>query len=105
MGGAILYPLLIFIGTSTWYWGAMILGTYSLALAVPMAAIALSVGNFTWQYAQRRWITRTLQYTSAVVMITVALLIIFDRTRFINHVVFTVLSAFGGEIAPVKGSI
>ena len=40
MGGAILYPLLIFVGTSAWYFGALILGTYSLALAVPMAAIA-----------------------------------------------------------------
>ena len=105
MGGAILYPLLIFIGTSTWYWGAMILGTYSLALALPMAAIALSVGNFTWQFAQRKWITRSLQYTSAVVMITVALLIVFDRTRFINHVVFNVLSAFGSEGASSLGKI
>jgi cytochrome c biogenesis protein CcdA len=95
MGGAILYPLLIFIGTSTWYWGAMILGTYSLALAVPMAAIALAVGNFTWQSEQRRWLTKALQYTSAVVMISVAVLIAFDRTRFINHIVFTVLNAFG----------
>jgi hypothetical protein len=48
MGGAILYPLLIFVGTSTWYWGALILGTYSLALAAPMAAIAVAVGNYAW---------------------------------------------------------
>jgi cytochrome c biogenesis protein CcdA len=105
MGGAILYPLLIFIGTSTWYWGAMILGTYSLALAVPMAAIALAVGNFTWQSEQRRWLTKTLQYTSAVVMISVAVLIAFDRTRFINHIVFSVLSAFGTGPAAAIGQI
>jgi cytochrome c biogenesis protein CcdA len=102
MGGAILYPLLIFIGTSTWYWGAMILGTYSLALAIPMAAIALAVGNFTFQMAHRKWITRALQYSSALVMITVALLIVFDRTRFINHAVFNVLSALGGEAVAGK---
>lgn len=95
MGGAILYPLLIFIGTSTWYWGALILGTYSLALAIPMAAIAVAVGNFTWQFANRLWLVRSLQYVSAAVMITVALLIIFDRTRFINQVVFNVFSVFG----------
>ena len=100
MGGAILYPLLIFVGTSTWYWGALILGTYSIALAVPMAAIALSVGSFTWKYAQRPWVTRSLQYTSAIVMIFVAVLIAFDRTRFINSVVFTVLSAIGGNPDP-----
>ena len=105
MGGAILYPMLIFIGTSTWYWGAMILGTFSLALAIPMAAIALAVGNFTWQFAHRKWITRSLQYTSAAVMITVALLIVFDRTRLINHVIFNVLSAFGSDPGPAIGSI
>lgn len=97
MGGAILYPLLIFVGTSTWYWGALILGTYSIALALPMAAIALAVGNFAWQWSTKAWVTRTLQYSSAVVMISVAVLIAFDRTRFINSVVFTMLSALGGK--------
>lgn len=100
MGGAILYPLLIFVGTSTWYWGALILGTYSLALAVPMAAIAVSVGHYAWQRNSRPGLIRGLQWTSAVVMITVALLIAFDKTRFINSVVFTVLSAFGGSSGP-----
>ena len=84
---------------------ATVLVALVLTLALPMAAIALAVGNFTWQFAQRRWITRTLQYTSAAVMITVALLIVFDRTRFINHVVFNVLSAFGGDTGPALGSI
>jgi cytochrome c biogenesis protein CcdA len=97
MGGAILYPLLIFVGTSTWYWGALILGTYSIALALPMAAIALAVGNFAWQWSTKAWVTRGLQYSSAVVMIFVAVLIAFDRTRFINSVVFTMLSALGGK--------
>jgi len=97
MGGAILYPLLIFVGTSTWYWGALILGTYSLALAIPMAAIAVAVGNWTWQFVHRPWLTRGLQWSSAVVMITVAILIAFDRTRVINSIVFTVLSALGGS--------
>ena len=96
MGGAILYPLLIFVGTSSWYWGALILGTYSLALAVPMAAIAISVGDFAWKYARHVWLMRGLQWTSAVVMISVAVLVAFERTRFINTVVFTVLSAIGG---------
>jgi cytochrome c biogenesis protein CcdA len=97
MGGAILYPLLIFVGTSTWYWGALILGTYSLALAVPMAAIAVAVGNWTWQFVYRPRVMRTLQWGSAAVMVTVAVLIMFDRTRVINSVVFIVLSALGGN--------
>ncbi len=100
MGGAILYPLLIFVGTSSWYWGALILGTYSLALAIPMAAIAIGVGNWTWQFVHRPWLTRGLQWTSAVVMILVAVLIAFDRTRVINSVVFTLLSAIGGNAEP-----
>jgi cytochrome c biogenesis protein CcdA len=100
MGGAILYPMLIFVGTSSWWLGAIILGTYSLALAVPMAAIALSVGDFTWKYAHRPWLTRSLQWTSAIAMIAVATLIAFDRTRFINTVVFTILSAIGGNPDP-----
>lgn len=100
MGGAILYPLLIFVGTSTWYWGALILGTYSLALAIPMAVIAVAVGNWSWQFVHRPWLTRGLQWTSATVMITVAVLIAFDRTRAINSVVFTVLTALGGNTGP-----
>ncbi len=105
MGGAILYPMLIFIGTSSWYLGALILGTYSLALAVPMAAIALSIGDFTWKYAHRPWLTRSLQWTSAVVMLFVAVLIAFDRTRFINTVVFTVLNAIGGNPDPTLAKL
>jgi cytochrome c biogenesis protein CcdA len=97
MGGAILYPLLIFVGTSTWYWGALILGTYSLALAAPMAAIAVAVGNYAWQFVHRPVLVRSLQWTSATVMILVAVLIAFDRTRVINSVVFTVLTAIGGN--------
>src|ERR1044071_4352735 len=100
MGGAILYPLLIFVGTSTWYWGALILGTYSLALAAPMAAIAVAVGNYAWQFVHRPVLTRSLQWTSATVMIAVAVLIAFDRTRFINSVVFTMLTALGGNPGP-----
>lgn len=100
MGGAILYPLLIFVGTSTWYWGALILGTYSLALAIPMAIIAIAVGNWSWQFVHRPWLVRGLQWSGALVMITVALLIAFDRTRFINSVVFTVLTALGGNPEP-----
>jgi cytochrome c biogenesis protein CcdA len=97
MGGAILYPLLIFVGTSTWYWGALILGTYSLALAAPMAAIAVAVGNYAWQFVHRPVLMRSLQWTSATVMILVAVLIGFDRTRVINSVVFTLLTAIGGN--------
>ena len=100
MGGAILYPLLIFVGTSTWYWGALILGTYSLALAAPMAAIAVAVGNYAWQFIHRPVLIRSLQLTSATVMILVAVLIAFDRTRVINSVVFTVLTALGGNTGP-----
>lgn len=99
MGGAILYPLLIFVGTSTWYWGALILGTYSLALAAPMAAIAVAVGNYAWQFVHRPVLIRSLQWTSATVMILVAVLIAFDRTRVINSVVFTLLTALGGHPA------
>jgi cytochrome c biogenesis protein CcdA len=105
MGGAILYPMLIFVGTSTWYLGALILGTYSLALAVPMAAIAVSIGDFTWKYAHRPWLNRSLQWTSAVMMILVAVLIAFDRTRFINTVVFTLLNTVGGNPDPALAQL
>jgi cytochrome c biogenesis protein CcdA len=105
MGGAILYPLLIFVGTSTWYWGALILGTYSLALAAPMAAIAVAVGNYAWQFVHRPILIRSLQWTSATVMILVAILIGFDRTRVINSVVFTILTAVGGNPGPTLANL
>ena len=105
MGGAILYPMLIFVGTSTWYWGALILGTFSFALALPMAAIALGVGHYAWQFVHRPWLTRGLQWTSGVVMIGVAILIVFDQTRAINAVIFTVLSAIGGNPGGVVATL
>jgi hypothetical protein len=65
-----------------------------------MAAISVAVGNWTWQYVQRPWVMRGLQWTSASVMILVALLIAFDRTRAINSAVFTLLTALGGNPTP-----
>jgi hypothetical protein len=62
-----------------------------------MAAIAVAVGNYAWQFVHRPRLIRSLQWTSATVMICVAVLIAFDRTRVINSVVFTVLSAVGGN--------
>jgi hypothetical protein len=41
-----------------------------------------------------------LQWTSAAVMILVAVLIAFDRTRVINSVVFTIITALGGNPGP-----
>jgi hypothetical protein len=65
-----------------------------------MAAIAMAVGSWTWQFVHRPWLTRGLQWTSATVMITVAMLIAFDHTRVINSVVFTLLTAVGGNPEP-----
>jgi hypothetical protein len=65
-----------------------------------MAAIAVAVGNWSWQFVHRPRLMLGLQWSGAVVMITVALLIGFDRTRFINSVVFTVLTAIGGNPDP-----
>ena len=48
---------------------------------------------------------RSLQWTAATVMILVATLIVFDRTRFINSVVFTVLSAIGGNPEPALAKL
>jgi hypothetical protein len=65
-----------------------------------MAAIAVAVGNWSWQFVHRPWLIRGLQWTGATVMILVAILIAFDRTRVINSVVFTLLSALGGNPEP-----
>jgi hypothetical protein len=65
-----------------------------------MAVIAVAVGNWSWQFVHRPWLTRGLQWTSATVMILVAIMIAFDRTRVVNSVVFTFLSAMGGNPEP-----
>ena len=65
-----------------------------------MAVIAVAVVIWSWQFVHRPWLIRSLQWTSAVVMISVAVLIAFDRTRFINSVVFTLLTALGGNPEP-----
>jgi cytochrome c biogenesis protein CcdA len=59
MGGAILYPLLILWAPRRGI-GSAHSGTYSLALAIPMAVIAVAVGNWSWQFVHRPWLTRGL---------------------------------------------
>ena len=41
MGGAVLYPLLVYAGITSWYSGLITLALYSLAIVLPMVAIAL----------------------------------------------------------------
>ena len=41
-------------------------------LRTRLAAIAVAVGNWSWQFVHRPWLTRTLQWTSATVAVSAA---------------------------------
>lgn len=74
----------------------------ALFMVPTLVALALLAAAVQAQWQMNEIGTKRDEKTT---MVTVALLIVFDRTRLINHVIFNVLSAFGGDPRPAIGSI
>ena len=91
MGGAVLYPLLVYAGITSWYSGLITLGLYSLAIAVPMVFIALGFFQIRMSLAAKMGFNRTLRRLSGAMLAVVALLIISGHERIMTDVTFALL--------------
>lgn len=92
MGGAVLYPLLVYAGITSWYWGLLTLTLYSLGIAVPMLFIALGFFRIRLSLARSLGMTRGLRLASAGMLAAVSLLILTGNERIMTDVVFRLLA-------------
>jgi cytochrome c biogenesis protein CcdA len=93
MGGAVLYPLLVYAGITSWYSGLVTLALYSLAIALPMVAIALGFAKLRFSLASKLGLNRTLKLASGGMLAGIGLLILTGRERVITDVTFGFLAA------------
>jgi len=91
MGGAVLYPLLVYAGITSWYSGLITLGLYSLAIALPMVGIALGFSRIRLNLAGKLGTNRVLKLASGTLLAGIGLLIITGRERVITDVAFGLL--------------
>lgn len=88
MGGAVLYPLLVYAGMTSWYSGLITLSLYSLLIAVPMVFIALGFFRIRMSLNRRVGLTRVLRYTSAAMLAGIGFLILSGSERIISDLAF-----------------
>ncbi|MFQ5720269.1 MAG: cytochrome c biogenesis CcdA family protein [Acidobacteriota bacterium] len=92
MGGAVLYPLLIYIGITSWYWGLTTLGLYSLGIALPMLFIALGFFRVRMTLARRLGVNRALRLTSGALLSGIGLLILSGNEKIITDLSYGMLA-------------
>lgn len=88
MGGAVLYPLLVYAGITSWYSGLITLGLYSLGIALPMILIALGFSRIRFSLAGSLGVNRALRVVSGVLLAGIGLLIITGMERIVTDVAF-----------------
>jgi len=92
MGGAVLYPLMVYAGITSWYAGFVTLGLYSLGISVPMVFIALGFFRIRVSLTKRLGFNRALRTASGLMMASIGLLIISGHERAVTDVAFTFLA-------------
>ncbi|MDH3402524.1 MAG: hypothetical protein OES32_12540 [Acidobacteriota bacterium] len=92
MGGAVLYPLLVYAGITSWYSGLVTLALYSLAIALPMVAIALGFSKIRFTLGGKLGINRALKLTSGALLAGIGLLILTGREGLITDLAFGLLA-------------
>jgi cytochrome c biogenesis protein CcdA len=95
MGGAVLYPLLVYAGITSWYSGLITLGLYSLAIAVPMVFISLGFFQIRLSLASKMGLNRVMRTASGAMLAGIAVLVISGHERIMTDVTF----AFLGRVA------
>lgn len=92
MGGAVLYPLLVYAGITSWYSGLITLALYSLAIALPMVLIALGFSRIRFSLGGRLGVNRALRLTSGTLLGVIGILILTGRERIVTDVAFGFLA-------------
>lgn len=96
MAGAVIYPLMIYAGTSRWYWGGITLFLYSAGIAIPMMLITLGVRDLRPALAKRIAMSRFVQGASGALLIAIAVLTLTNHERALFDPVFRLLARLGG---------
>lgn len=91
MGGAVLYPLLVYAGITSWYSGLITLGLYSLAIAVPMVFIALGFFQLRMSLRSKVGFNRWLRRLSGAMLAGIAILVISGHERIMTDITFAML--------------
>ncbi len=91
MGGAVLYPLLVYAGVTSWYSGLITLGLYSLCIAIPMVLIALGFFQIRMSLAAKTGFNHALRRLSGAMLAAIAILIISGHERIMTDVTFALL--------------
>jgi len=91
MGGAVLYPLLVYAGITSWYSGLITLGLYSLAIAVPMVFISLGFFQIRLSLASKLGLNHVMRMASGAMLGAIALLVMSGHERIMTDVTFALL--------------
>lgn len=91
MGGAVLYPLLVYAGITSWYSGLITLALYSLGIAVPMVCISLGFFQIRLSLARKLGFNRGLRTASGVILACIGLLVLSGRERIVTDLTFRFL--------------
>lgn len=92
MGGAVLYPLLVYAGITSWYSGLITLTLYSLGIAIPMMLIATGFFRIRLSLTKRLGFNRGLRLASAAMLAGIGVLILSGYERIITDVAFRFLA-------------
>jgi cytochrome c biogenesis protein CcdA len=95
LGTGIFFPLAVYAGTTSWYWGMATLGAFSVALVIPMFLVAFGVRDLRLTLPRKVAIVRTLNIVAGLIIGFVGIELIrdVDPHRFTNLILDIV---FGG---------
>jgi cytochrome c biogenesis protein CcdA len=95
LGTGIFFPLAVYAGTTSWYWGMATLGAFSIALVIPMFLVAFGVRDLRLTLPRKMTLVRGLNAVAGLIIGFVGLELIrdVDPHRFTNLVLDVV---FGG---------
>lgn len=99
MGGAVLYPLMVYAGITSWYSGFITLGLYSLGISVPMVFIALGFFRIRLSLTKRLGVNRALRTASGLMMASIGLLILSGHERAVTDVAFWLMAGVSRWLA------
>ncbi len=95
LGTGIFFPLAVYAGTTSWYWGMATLGAFSVALVIPMFLVALGVRDLRLTLPKKMAIARMLNVVAGLIIGFVGIELIrdVDPHRFTNFILDVL---FGG---------
>jgi cytochrome c biogenesis protein CcdA len=95
LGSGIFFPLAVYAGTTSWYWGMATLGAFSVALIIPLFLVALGVRDLRLTLPKKMTMVRTLNIVAGLIIGFVGIELIrdVDPHRFTNFILDVI---FGG---------